>query len=287
MKKIIKLLALTMIFAQVIVAKPTRAVSTAQFTTEILLSIGAADQMAGTAYLDDAILPSLKAEYEKVPVLSPKSPTKEKFYSVDPDFLTGWKSILNPKALGPVSELEANGVQIYIPKSLNSSDFNDVFADILKYGEIFELQDNANKVVDNMKKDLATITKKLPKEKVKVFAYDSGTKAPFVVAGGGIGNTIINYAGGENIFADVPKNFATANWEKVLLDNPDVIIIVNYGDTSADAKIKFLKEESPIKDLKAVKENKFVVIGLSYMSVGVRNVEAIKILAKAFHNVEI
>lgn len=283
---IIKLLTVGLLSVQIVTAKPTRAVSSAQFTTEILLSIGAAPQMAGTAYLDDEILPSLKKEYETVPVLSAKYPTKEKFYSVDPDFLTGWKSVINPKNLGPLEDLEKNGVQVYFMKSLESNKLEDVFADILEYGKIFELNENAIKLVNNMKEDLNTIQKKLPKERKKVFLYDSGDSTPFVVAGGGIGNTIVTMAGGDNIFKNVKGSFATANWEKVLIEDPEVIVIINYGDVTAEEKIKFLKEKSPIKDLKAVKENKFVVIGLSDISAGVRDVETVKKLAKAFYGIE-
>ena len=74
---------------------------------------------------------------------------------------------------------------------------------------------------------------------------------------------------------------------KVLVENPDIILIIDYGDQSAESKIKFLKEKSPIKDLKAVKNNKFVVIELADITAGIRNVDAIKKLAKAFHNITI
>ncbi|EKA92582.1 hypothetical protein FPOG_00993, partial [Fusobacterium periodonticum D10] len=46
-------------------------------------------------------------------------------------------------------------------------------------------------------------------------------------------------------------------------------------------------KKSPIKDLKAVKNNKFVVIELADITAGIRNVDAIKKLAKAFHNITI
>lgn len=286
MKKVL-LAAFLLASSIVSLGKPMRAVSTAQFTTEILLSIGAADQMAGTAFLDNAILPELEEEFKKVPVLSTKYPTKEKFYSVNPDFVTGWKSVIDPKNLGPESELRDNGIEVYFMKSLESNDINDVFEDILAFGKIFELEDNANALVTKMKSDLAAIEKKLPKEKVKVFAYDSGENTPFIVAGGGIGNTIISLAGGDNIFKNVNGSFANGNWEKVIIEDPEMIVIVDYGDKSYESKIKFLKERSPIKDLDAVKNDKFVIIGLGDISVGVRDVDAIKKLAKAFHNVEI
>lgn len=266
---------------------PKRAISTAQFTTEILLSIGAEEKLIGTAYLDSEILPELKEKYDKIPVLSNKLPTKEKFYSQNPDFLTGWPSVLTPANLGPLKELNENGVQVYIMKSVNSNNIEDVFSDILKYGEIFGLQENAQNIVNEMKEDLEKIKNKLPKEKIKVFPYDSGEGVPFVVGGQGIGNTIIELAGGENIFKDINSSFGNGSWEKALVEDPEIILIVDYGDTSYEKKVEYIKQRSILKDLDAVKNNRFIKIELADISSGVRNVKAIKKLAKELHNIEI
>lgn len=266
---------------------PQRAVSTAQFTTEILLSIGAEKQMAGTAYLDNEILPTLKEKFDKVPVLSDKYPTKEKFYSVNPDFVTGWESLANPKNLGTKEELEANGVQVYFPKSLKAETLDALYEDIQEYGKIFNLEKNANAFVKKMKEDLKNIQEKLPKDKrKKVLAYDSGDKAPFVIGGKGVESLIIEMAGGDNVCKDIEKGFGTTTWEKVLVSDPEYIIIVDYGDVSYDAKIKFLKEDSPIKDLKAVKENKFIKVDLAAVSPGVRIVDAIKHIATELYGIK-
>ena len=48
-----------------------------------------------------------------------------------------------------------------------------------------------------------------------------------------------------------------------------------------------MKEKSPIKELDAVKNEKFAVIDLVDISAGIRNVDAVKKLAKIFHNIEI
>lgn len=266
---------------------PERAVSTAQFTTEILLSIGAEDKIVGTAFMDSEILPELKEKYEKIPVLSNKYPTKERFYSLNPDFVTGWESLYSPTNLGPLEELEANGVEVYIMKSLDSSNIEDVFQDILKYGEIFEVRDHAQNLVKKMREDLEKIKEKLPKEKIKVFPYDSGESLPFVVGGNGMGNTIIELAGGENIFKDIKSSFGNGSWERAIIEEPDIILIVDYGDVSYEKKVEFIKERSFIKDCEAVKNNRFVKIELADISSGVRNIEAIKKLAKAFHGVDI
>lgn len=175
---------------------PQRAVSTSQFTTEILLAIGAEEQLAGTAFMDNEILPELKEKYDKIPVLSAKYPSKELFYSVNPDFVTGWKSLSMPSNLGTIEELNSNGVQVFFMKSLESNNIDDVFNDILEFGRIFDKEKNAENIVFKMKEELKKIKEKLPKEKIKIFPYDGGETLPFVVGGNGIGNTIIELAGG-------------------------------------------------------------------------------------------
>lgn len=283
-----KLFLLMFVINVVVFGKiPQRAVSASQFTTEILLSIGAENQMAGTAFLDNAILPELEEKYKKIPILSNRYPSKEIFYSVNPDFVTGWRSLSAPANLGTVEELNSNGVEVFFMKSLESRDINDVFSDIMELGKIFGKEKNAENIVFNMKENLEKIKEKLPKEKIRIFPYDGGETAPFVVGGNGIGNTIIELAGGENIFKDIRASFGNGTWEKVLMEEPDMILIIDYGDNSVDKKIEYLKEKSPIKELDAVKNNKFTVIGLGDISAGIRNVDAVKKLAKMFHNTEI
>ncbi len=285
MKKILLILLSTLTIS--LYGKPMRAVSTAQFTTEILLSIGAEKQMVGTAYMDNPILPELKEKFDKIPILSNKYPSKEKFYSVNPDFLTGWHSVAEPSNLGSLKELEENGVEVFFMKSLKSNDIQDVFNDILEFGKLFELEENAQALVNQMQDELNNIKATLPKEKITVFPYDSGTDLPFVVGGNGIGNTLIELAGGINIFKEINGSFGHGTWEKVLIEDPDIILIIDYGDNSYIEKIKYLKEKSPIKDSTAVKNNKFAIIGLGDISAGVRNVKAIKKMAKEFHNIDI
>lgn len=283
-----KLFLLMLIINTIVFGKvPQRAVSASQFTTEILLSIGAEKQMAGTAFLDNAILPELEEKYKKIPILSSKYPSKEIFYSVNPDFVTGWRSLSAPANLGTVEELNSNGVEVFFMKSLESRDINDVFNDIMELGKIFDKEKNAENIVFNMKENLEKIKEKLPKEKIRIFPYDGGETAPFVVGGNGIGNTIIELAGGENIFKDIKASFGNGTWEKVLIEDPDMVLIIDYGNNTVDKKIEYLKEKSPIKELDAVKDGKFAVIDLVDISAGIRNVDAVKKLAKMFHNVEI
>ncbi|MGL4308199.1 MAG: ABC transporter substrate-binding protein, partial [Cetobacterium sp.] len=96
------------------------------------------------------------------------------------------------------------------------------------------------------------------------------------------GNTIIEMAGGNNIFKNLKGGFPTANWETILAQDPKYIIVIDYGDETYDSKIKFLKENSPIKDISAIKNNNFIKVGLSDLSPGVRVIETIKTLHEKF-----
>lgn len=278
MKKIVGLflIMITVCFSK----EKIRAVSTAQFTTEMLLSIGASSQMVGTAYLDDDILPELKKDYDSIPVLAVGCPTKERFYETNPNFLTGWRSIATPKNLGSLEELNSNGVEVYFPKSLNSDKIEDIYSDILYYGKRFNLEKNALKVVEKMKKDILIVqNENKGKKRAKILAYDSQKNAPFVIGGKGIGNTIIELAGGDNIFKNANFSFGTGTWEKVISENPEFIIIIDYGKTTYENKVKFLQNESPISDLDAVKNKRFIRIPLSFLSSGIKVSKAVQMIS--------
>lgn len=263
-----------------IYASDVRGVSTAQFTTEILLTIGAEKQLVGTANLWNEIAPELKERFEKIPELSKRSPTKEQFYELNPNFLTGWKSISTKKNLGDVEELEKNGVEVYIPKTLESNRLESLYEDILFFGKKFNVETNARALIEKLKKQVELIkNKNIYKKKLKVFGYDGKEEFPYVVGGGAIGNTLIEIAGGENIYKETSFGFGNGQWEKIIDSNPEVIVIVDYDNASSEEKIEFLKNRSPIKMLEAVKNNNFIVIPLNYISSGIHVVKGIEILS--------
>ena len=66
---------------------PDQAVTLNQGATEVVLALGLEDQLAGTAYLDDAVPAKWKTAYDSVPVLSPEYPTREDLLALQPDFV--------------------------------------------------------------------------------------------------------------------------------------------------------------------------------------------------------
>lgn len=62
---------------------------------------------------------------------------------------------------------------------------------------------------------------------------------------------------------------------------------MDYGDDSYESKVKYLKESSPIKNLKAVRKNRFIKVSLAGVSPGVRIVDEVKNVARALHGIDL
>jgi iron complex transport system substrate-binding protein len=93
---------------------------------------------------------------------------------------------------------------------------------------------------------------------------------------------LIEAAGGVNIMDDLDKSWAEIGWEPVVARNPEVVVIVNYGDVTAEQKIAFLKENPAFADIDAVRNDRFVVLDYVEATPGPRNIEAVRKLARGF-----
>lgn len=267
---------------------PERAVTLSQFMTEMLLALGLEDRMVGTAWLDNPIYPEFKEAYDSIPVLSDKYPSKEVLYSVEPDFVSGWTSAFSESRVASAGEMMENGIHPYQPTAITSvGSLDALYQDFRDLGRIFSVEEKAEEVVARIQSEIEATRAKISHigddEMVRVFAYDSGENEPFICAGGGVNADIIRQAKGVNIFGTIEKVYATVSWEEVVDKNPDVILIVDYGDTSYETKLEFLKNHPALQEVKAVKDNHFVKIGLADLSPGVRNSGAVEILAKGFY----
>jgi len=272
---------------QVYKEAPKKAISLNQHVTEIMLALGLEDSMVGTAYLDDNIYEPLQAAYDKVPVLAKQYPSKEQVIDAEADFLYGgWKSAFGEKGVGTQEELEALGIHTYLhtASSMTKPTLEDIFTDIRNIAKIFRVEDRGDALIAQMTKDVEAVRTKLPQngEELRVLVFDSGDK-DVLTAGQNFMNELVTIAGGKNIFGDVESGWTTVSKEDAIERNPEVVVVVDYGETTAEQKINFLKNDPALKEIEAVKNERFVILPLSAASEGVRAAEAIQILAKGFY----
>lgn len=274
---------------------PKRAVSNDVNLTEMMLALKLQDHMVGYTGISGwkTLDATLRDGVKELPELSPKYPSKEVLLEADADFyFAGWNygmkvgGEVTPETLSPF------GIKVYeLTESCShimakaKPTMDDMFVDLLNLGRIFGVEDRAEALVSGYKSGLAKIQERIGtiKEPVRVFVYDSGTEKPFTSGRFGIPTAMIEAAGGINIMDDVEKSWTEVSWEPVIDRNPQVIVIVDYGDVTAEQKIAFMKENPAFKNLDAVKADRFVVLAYVEATPGPRNVAAIERLADAFH----
>jgi iron complex transport system substrate-binding protein len=263
---------------------PRRAVSLSHFSTEMMLALGLGGNMAGVAWMDNEVLPEFKSAFDKIPNLSDRYPSQEVLLNAAPDFVTGWASAFTEKNFPPAF-LEQNGIAFYLPRvEYLGANMDSVYEDFTLLGRIFRVEDKAASVIKDIKTKIEAVNKKTAAlTSVTVFVFDSGEATPYT-AGNALPSDLIRLAGGKNIYGDEPKKWLSVQWESVVEQNPDWIIVMQYSsDEDAAKKIDFLKNNAATKGLAAVKNNHIFVMGLADVTGGTRNPAAVETMAKHFH----
>jgi iron complex transport system substrate-binding protein len=263
---------------------PRRAVSLAHFTTEMMLALGLEKRMAGVAWMDSVPLPEFEAAFGTIPVLSDRYPSREALLDAEPDFVTGWTSVFADKNFPP-SFLEQNGMAFYLPRvEYPGANMDSVYEDFMLLGRIFRVEDKAASIIKEMQTRIETVSKKtavLPP--VSVFVYDSGDTAPYT-AGNALSSDLIRLAGGKNVYGESPRKWFRVQWESVLEQNPDWIIVMRFhSDNEAEKRMKFLETHAATRELDAVKNHRVFVMELADLTSGPRVPAAVENMAKRFH----
>ncbi|MFV8162052.1 ABC transporter substrate-binding protein [Mycobacterium sp. 134] len=267
---------------------PARAVALNQHAIETLLALGLENSMVGTSYLDDRILPEYQAAYDTVPVLAKEYPSYESLLAVEPDFVYGgWDSAFDEKEGRGRQRLTDAGVHTYLNIEDCRSEpvaVSTVDDEIRNIGTIFGVTARAEQQIEKLHGELAQSAAKLRGVRpVRVAVYDSGEATVFTSGGKGIGNLMIEAAGGVNVFADVPKVWGDVSFEQFADRAPEVIVIYDYGDQPVADKKRFLTEHPLLQHVPAVAQQRFAVLPLSSVVVGVRVGRAVDALARQLH----
>lgn len=274
-------------------APPERAISNDVNLTEMMLVLGLADRMVGYTGISGwkTLDEEMRMGVKKLPELSKKYPSKEVLIGADADFFfAGWN--YGMKVGGPVTPetLEPFGIKVYeLSESCthimnkNKASIEDMYNDLLNLGRIFEIEDKAKTLVKSYREQVTELSKNTQsKDPLRVFVYDSGEDTPFTAGLFAMPTALIEAAGGKNIMNNFKKSWGKVTWEEVIDRNPEVIVIVNYGNVTAEQKKEFMMTNPAFAQIDAVKYNRFVTLEYVEATPGPRNIKAIKKLVKSF-----
>ncbi|UWQ90436.1 ABC transporter substrate-binding protein [Rhodobacteraceae bacterium M382] len=277
-------------------APPQAAISNDVNLTEMMLVLGLADRMVGYTGISGwkTLDEDMTAGVEELPELSALYPTKEVLIGADADFFfAGWNygmkvgGEVTPETLAPfgIAVYELTESCIHVGEK-DAASMDDMYNDLRNLGAIFDISERAETLIEGYQTELATFLEEQPALNAapRVFVYDSGEDVPFTAGQYAMPNALIEAAGGTNIMNDLDKSWATVGWEAVVDRNPEVIVIVNYGEVTADQKIEFMTSNPAFADIDAVRNKRFVVLEYVEATPGPRNIAAVKTLAAAFRS---
>ena len=272
---------------------PSKAISNDVNLTEMMLVLGLSDRMVGYTGISGwkTLDEEMRQGIARLPELSQKYPSKEVLIGADADFFfAGWNYGMKVGGEVTPETLEPFGVKVYeLTESCihimqkDKASIEDLYTDLINLGRIFDVEKRAKKIVEQYKSELLSFTNNLKADKLlRVFVYDSGEDAPFTAGLYAMPTALIEAAGGINVMDDFKKSWGTVTWEEVVERNPEVIVIVNYGNVTAEEKREFMITNPAFANIDAVKNDRFVTLEYVEATPGPRNIRAIKTLAEAF-----
>lgn len=257
---------------------PQRVVTIKSTSTEMMLALGVGDRIVGTAFQDGPVPDEWAADAADLPVLADKMPSEEVVLATEPDLVySGWESAFSPEAAGDRDELAALGVTSYVqPAACQTAeqpaklDFDEIFREIAEAADIFDV--DATDLLAAQQEELDAIE---PSDAgLTAFWWSSGTDTPYVGAGIGAPQLILETAGLTNIAGDIDMTWSPFGWESVLAADPDVLVLVDADWNTAQKKMDYLATNPATANLTAVINQRYIVIPFASSEAGVRTVSA-------------
>jgi iron complex transport system substrate-binding protein len=281
-------------FDLVVATPPERIVTIKSTSTEMLLALGLGDKIIGTGFPDGPVPDEWASAAADIPTISDFAPSQEAVLDLEPDFVFGgWESNFTAEAAGERATLDSLGIGSYVSPAACKEDgykpdpltFDLVFDEILEAGAIFGADDAAAELVATQSEQLDSITP--DDRRLSALWYSSGTDTPYVGAGIGAPQMMLDQLGVTNIAANVDDTWSSLSWEAVVDADPDVIVLVDASWNTAESKIALLEGNPATAGLTAVTNGSYLRIPFAAGEAGVRNVEATADLAAQLTALEI
>lgn len=281
----------------VVDAPPQRAVSLNQSSTEILLSLGLADRMAGTATWTDPVRDNLAADNGTVPRLAENKPSLETVLDADPDLVTAsFVGTLGPGGVAERAELQQLGVPTYLSPSdcegkvANSEDgartapltMDLIYREITDLAGIFDVGERGDWLIAELQQRLAAASPVT--SDVDAAFWFSDTQTPYMAGCCGSPGIIAAETGLRNVFDDTADEWPQVSWETVADRDPDVLVLADLsrrtidGD-ALDSKIAFLESNPVTRQLDAVRDKRYIVVSGADLNPSIRTVDGVEKVA--------
>src|SRR5690606_34843766 len=203
-----------------------------------------------------------------IEVLSEDVLTAEQVREAAPDLLVSpFLSHFTPDRAGTRDELRELGLPAYISAVDCPDEYDDdltafdrLFLDFENYGEIFNAQRRAAKVIEEQRDVLTeaeAVGDRLTDKPKVAWIYSIYDGKPYVAGNDSMPSEMSRLAGAENVFDDVDEVWPEVTWEDVVERDPDILVIGDLsergqpGDSAAD-KLDQMRADPAVSRLTAM-----------------------------------
>ena len=267
---------------------PEKVLCVYQGCIETMIALGLEDHVIASYGLDNPVKSQWEEGLSKMNYNEDVfSPDKETVLMMEPDMIFTWGSLFSEKKLGNQTEWIANGTNTYISTNTrrggHDRTLENEYTDLLNIGKIFNVEDKAQALVDEMKNEISGVLEQTAGQeppRVAVIEFLDDTISNY--GAGQLGGSMVDALGGTLAAPDASE----LGKEDLLALDPDAIFVVYMARTEnveAEMIAKVL-EDPAFADLSAVKNGRVysIMLGDMYAST-VRSIDGIRTFAAGMY----
>jgi iron complex transport system substrate-binding protein len=258
-------------------SKPARIISLIPAVSEMLFAIGAGPRVVGVSSFDD--YPPDVLKLPRVGALV--DPDLERILSLRPDLVVVYESQIDL-----MRQLDRATIPVFVYKHAG---LGDVTTTIRQLGERVGLEQGAAAVIRRIDEKLRDIRMRVagrPRPRtLLVFGRDAlALRGVYASGGTGFLHDMLDAAGGDNVFADVPQQSVQATSELVLTRRPEAILELRAGAMTPAEQRQEIAVWQALPSVPAVRSGRIAIITDPRTVVpGPRVAEGTELIARALH----
>ena len=271
---------------------PEKVIAVYQGCIETMIALGLEDHVLASYGLDNEVKDEWKDGFARMHYDETVfAPDKETVTLLEPDMIFSWGSYFGEKKLGDVGAWNEKGVGTYMNSNTvpgGARTLENEYTDILNIGKIFDVEDRAQALVDEMKAQVeATLAAAQGQEPVRVAVVEPTAGGTMTNYGAdSLAGDMVTALGGELARPDG----SDMGKEDLVACDPDVIFVVYMAYAGDDPDAVRAEQRSAIQDdpalasLSAVQSGRvhLIMLGDMYAS-GPRTIDGIRTLAQGMY----
>ncbi len=271
---------------------PEKVVAVYQGSVETMLRLGLAENVVAAFRLDNPVDSELEEDFSTLNYIDDVYyPDKEYITMLDPDMILTWGSNFADAKLGDVDYWIEKDINTYINTNTRIGDYErtleNEYADITNLGKIFDVEDKAQEIVDEMKSEIENTLASIPEgDKISVAVVEPMEGEIYNYDTTSLAGNMVEALGGEI----VTPSARTIGKEDVVSANPDVMFVVylpndaNSAQEVMDAQMNFFLDDPAFSSVNAIANGNVypIMLGDMYAS-GVRTIDGLKVFSQGMY----